>query len=189
MKAIVWYYAILFNWFQQRESCGVHTGVSWLSVLQIQWWLTVLFRIQTHNMHNVLLLFIIVPEMLGAGVNWNLGLTIGTGNRYQIPTGYQDSDYSNFASLAKVGDEVASNFASLMAIKKRLEENESSDHIMRIFGMVSMISVIIGGLLFKIRSVKQILSNQPQRDNIMPIPLRPQHQHQVVGFWSNCIVS
>ena len=102
MKAIVWYYAILFEWFQQKESCGVHTGVSWLSVLQIQWWLTVLFRIQTHNMHNVLLLFIIVHEMLGAGVNWSLGLTIGTGNRYQIPSGYQDSDYSNFASLVKV---------------------------------------------------------------------------------------
>ena len=132
-------------------------------------------------MHNVLLLFIIVPEMLGAGVNWNLGLSIGTSNRYQIPSGYQDSDYSNFASLAKVGDEVASNFARLMAIKKRLEENENNDHIMRIFGMVSMISVIIGGLLFKIRAVKQILSNQPQRDNIMPMPLRP-HQHQVVGF-------
>ena len=98
------------------------------------------FRIQTHNMHNVPLLFIIVPGMLGAGVNWNLGLSIGTSNRYQIPSGYQDSDYSNFASLAKVGDEVASNFARLMAIKKRLEENENNDHIMRIFGMVSMIS-------------------------------------------------
>ena len=132
-------------------------------------------------MHNVPLFFIIVPGMLGAGVNWNLGLSIGTGNRYQIPSGYQDSDYSNFASLAKVGDEVASNFARLMAIKKRLEENESNDHIMRIFGMVSMISVIVGGLLFKIRAVKKILSNQPQHDNIMPMPLRP-HQHQVVGF-------
>ena len=133
-------------------------------------------------MNNVPLLFIIVPGLLGAGVNWNLGLTIGTGNRYQIPAGYQDSDYSNFASLAKVGDEVANNFARLVAIKKRLEDNESNDHVMRIFGMVSMVSVIIGGLLFKIRSVKQILSNQPQRDNMVPIPLRPQHQHQVVGF-------
>ena len=133
-------------------------------------------------MNYVLLIFIVVPGLLGAGVNWNLGLTIGTGNRYQIPSGYQDSDYSNFASLAKVGDEVANNFARLLAIKKRLEDNESNDHVMRIFGMVSMVSVIIGGLLFKIRSVKQILSKQPQHDNMVPIPLRPQHQHQVVGF-------
>ena len=72
------------------------------------------------------------------------------GNRYQIPSGYQDTDYSNFGSSAKVGDEVASNFARLMAIKKRLEENESNDHIMRVLGMVAVISVIIGGLLFKI---------------------------------------
>ena len=133
-------------------------------------------------MNYVLLIFIVVPGLLGAGVNWNLGLTIGTGNRYQIPSGYQDSDYSNFASLAKVGDEVANNFARLLAIKKRLEDNESNDHVMRIFGLVSMVSVIIGGLLFKIRSVKQILSRQPQRESMVPIHMRPHHQHQVVGF-------
>ena len=57
-------------------------------------------------MYCLYFLFIIVPGMIGAAVNWNLGLTIGSGNRYQIPSGYAGSDYSSFASLAKVGDEV-----------------------------------------------------------------------------------
>ena len=120
--------------------------------------------------------------MMGAGVNWNLGLNIGASNLYQIPNGYEGSDYSNFASLAKVGDEVAQNYARLMAVKKRLEDNESNDFVMRVFGVVSLISVIVGGLLFKIRAVKQIMSTQPQRDNVMQLPLRPHHSHQVVGF-------
>ena len=81
-----------------------------------------------------------------------------------------------------MGDKVARDFARLMAIKKRLEENENNNYVMRVFGMVSVISVIVGGLLFKIRAVKRILSTYPQRDNVMPIRLRPQHQHQVVGF-------
>ena len=81
-------------------------------------------------MHNLYLLFIIVPEMMGAGVKWNLGLSIGTGNRYQIPNRYEGSDYSNFASLAKVGDEVAQNYVRLMAIKKQLENNENNDYVM-----------------------------------------------------------
>ena len=69
-----------------------------------------------------------------------------------------------------------------MAVKKQLEENETNDYVMRVFGVVSLISVIVGGLLFKIRAVKQILSTQPQRDNVMQGPLRPHHSHQVVGF-------
>ena len=119
---------------------------------------------------------------MGAGVNWNLGLSIGTGNRYQIPSGYAGSDYSDFASLAKVGDKVAQNYARLMAVKKRLEDNESNDFAVQVFWDVSLISVIVGGLLFKIRAVKQIMSTQPQRDNVMQVPLRPHHSHQVVGF-------
>ena len=74
-------------------------------------------------MFNIILLFIIANVSWCTGVSWQLGLAIGSVNTYKIPPGYSGEDYSNYAAVAQVGNEVAENYAPLMLIKRKLEEN------------------------------------------------------------------
>ena len=91
---------------------------------------------------------------LSHGVLWNFGLRVGSGNSYQIPSGYSESDYSSYGAVSQLGSEVVHNFERLKQIKERLEQNEHSDHIVKVIGGVSMVVFTLSSILMRIKAIK-----------------------------------
>ena len=87
-------------------------------------------------------------------VSWNIGIRVGSGNNYQIPHGYTEHDYSNYRAVGQLGTEVIKNYDRLKETRDKLEQNESSDLVVKILSTVSMIVFTLGAILMRMKVVK-----------------------------------
>ena len=103
--------------------------------------------------HFFITLFILLGKCMPR-VHWSLGLDISNGG-WRMPSGYEETDYTNLGVTKQVADQVVMNSVKLQEMSKGLEGNNTADQITRIVMSILLVGTTVMGIFLKIRGIKK----------------------------------
>ena len=106
--------------------------------------------------HFFITLFILLGKCMPR-VHWSLDLGISNG-QWRMPSGYEETDYTNLGVTKQVADQVIMNSVKLQEMANSLEGNNTADQWTRLVMSILLVGTTVVGIFLKIRGIKKNVS-------------------------------
>ena len=107
-----------------------------------------------------------------ANINWaiNFGMS---GGQFKTPQGLGEGDYVDYHNLKTVVSEVVANHKRLLELKKKIEDNDTGDLVVKIIGGLTCVIGTLFGIFWKIKGVKKSVAREVDAPRNQVILARP----------------